>query len=486
MSGELRILILEDVATDAELMVDKLRDSGLDFTALHVSTPKGFLDALASFSPNLILSDYALPSFDGLSALRLTREKGIDVPFLFVSGAVGEERAVELLRQGATDYVLKDRLSRLGHAVSRALQEAEERRECARIERALQESEANYRTIFENTGTATLIVEDYGTILLVNRQFEHLSGYPKVDIENKMTWTDIVHPEDLEKARERRQADRTDTEGRIPNWEFRVIDRQGDIRDIMARMAAIPSTPRVVISLLDITHLRRAEQKILATNEMLRSLTSELVMTEERERRRIAVELHDHIAQTLALAKMEMDALSHRAAGSGMEASCGRISDMLRQSIQETRSLIREISPSVLYELGLNEAVLWLADQFQSKHGLDVNVADGLGNEELEQDLQVLLFRTVRELLMNVVKHARAGKAWVTLEQVADNIAVSVRDDGSGFHMSGSSQDEQEMGGFGLFSIRERVRHLGGRLIIESAEGKGTRVRLEVPKRNRT
>jgi signal transduction histidine kinase len=254
----------------------------------------------------------------------------------------------------------------------------------------------------------------------------------------------------------------------------------------MARMAAIPSTPRVVISLLDITHLRRAEQKILATNEMLRSLTSELVMTEERERRRIAVELHDHIAQTLALAKMEMDALSHRAAGSGMEASCGRISDMLRQSIQETRSLIREISPSVLYELGLNEAVLWLADQFQSKHGLDVNVADGLGNEELEQDLQVLLFRTVRELLMNVVKHARAGKAWVTLEQVADNIAVSVRDDGSGFHMSGSSQDEQEMGGFGLFSIRERVRHLGGRLIIESAEGKGTRVRLEVPKRNRT
>ncbi len=127
-----------------------------------------------------------------------------------------------------------------------------------------------------------------------------------------MTWTDIVHPEDLEKARERRQADRTDTEGRIPNWEFRVIDRQGDIRDIMARMAAIPSTPRVVISLLDITHLRRAEQKILATNEMLRSLTSELVMTEERERRRIAVELHDHIAQTLALAKMEMDALSHR------------------------------------------------------------------------------------------------------------------------------------------------------------------------------
>ncbi len=159
---------------------------------------------------------------------------------------------------------------------------------------------------------------------------------------------------------------------------------------------------------------------------------------------------------------------------------------MLRQSIQETRSLIREISPSVLYELGLNEAVLWLADQFQSKHGLDVNVADGLGNEELEQDLQVLLFRTVRELLMNVVKHARAGKAWVTLEQVADNIAVSVRDDGSGFHMSGSSQDEQEMGGFGLFSIRERVRHLGGRLIIESAEGKGTRVRLEVPKRNRT
>ncbi len=116
MSGELRILILEDVATDAELMVDKLRDSGLDFTALHVSTPKVFLDALASFSPNLILSTM-LSLLRRLSALRLTREKGIDVPFLFVSGGWGK-RAVELLRQGPR-LCPEGPAVAAGHAVSR-------------------------------------------------------------------------------------------------------------------------------------------------------------------------------------------------------------------------------------------------------------------------------------------------------------------------------------------------------------------------------
>jgi CheY-like chemotaxis protein len=127
-SEELTILLLEDVATDAELIRAELRREGLTFDARRVSTGDAFAEALETDAPDIILADYSLPTFDGLSALEMANERCPHVPVVFVSGAIGEERAIETLKQGATDYVLKDRLSRLGPAVKRALREAEERR----------------------------------------------------------------------------------------------------------------------------------------------------------------------------------------------------------------------------------------------------------------------------------------------------------------------------------------------------------------------
>ena len=134
MSKELRILILEDVPADAELMEDELKESGLTFVSKRVAAKASFIKACDEYRPDLILSDYSLPSFDGLSAMKLALERCPNVPFIFVSGALGEEMAIELLKKGATDYVLKNKLSRLGPAVSRALNEVEERKERKRVE----------------------------------------------------------------------------------------------------------------------------------------------------------------------------------------------------------------------------------------------------------------------------------------------------------------------------------------------------------------
>lgn len=141
MNKELCILILEDVPTDAELLKYELSEAGIPFIARCVATRSSFLKALDVFCPDLILSDYSLPSFNGLSALKIAREKCPEVPFIFVSGALGEELAIELLKQGATDYVLKSRLSRLVPAVCRALQEVEERNERRMAEEALRQRE---------------------------------------------------------------------------------------------------------------------------------------------------------------------------------------------------------------------------------------------------------------------------------------------------------------------------------------------------------
>ena len=262
MSRELKILILEDVPADAELMEEELTESGMTFRSKCVTTKTSFIGALQEFSPDIILSDYSLPSFDGLSALKIAREKCPDLPFIFVSGALGEEMAIELLKKGATDYVLKNRLSRLGPAVSRALSEVDERNERKRVENALRESEVRYRTIFENTGTATIIVDEDTTIVLANRQFEMLSGFSRSEIEGKQSWTKFVLKDDQEKVNDFKQPPGNHFKIPSDGYEFRIANRQGDTLDILANIAAIPLTKKSVMSLLDITERKKAEEAL--------------------------------------------------------------------------------------------------------------------------------------------------------------------------------------------------------------------------------
>ena len=141
MNNKLRILILEDTASDAELMEDELKQAGLDFIAKRVATKADFVKQLDEFLPDLILADYSLPGFSGKSALNIVVNQYPDIPFIFVSGALGEELAVELLKKGATDYVLKNNLLRLAPSVNRALKELAEHKERRKAEEDLKKSE---------------------------------------------------------------------------------------------------------------------------------------------------------------------------------------------------------------------------------------------------------------------------------------------------------------------------------------------------------
>ena len=141
MSDKLNVLIVEDVPTDAELMEYELQNAGMAFFAQRVETKEAYIAALSTFLPDIILSDYSLPTFDGITALQLTLERAPDTPFIFVSGALGEELAIDLLKKGATDYVLKSHISRLPVVVKRALREVEERKERERTQTELQRAQ---------------------------------------------------------------------------------------------------------------------------------------------------------------------------------------------------------------------------------------------------------------------------------------------------------------------------------------------------------
>ena len=230
-----------------------------------------------------------------------------------------------------------------------------------------------------------------------------------------------------------------------------------------------------------IVEYRRAQEKIDRYQRQLRKLASELSLSEERQRRAIAQDLHDHIGQALAFMRMRFLRLQGDAVFSGFSDSMADIMKLLDQTINSTRSLTFEISPPVLYELGLRAAFEWLAEQFGVKHDLNVTVqTDGL-IDRLPDDSRVVLFKSVHELLVNAVKHAEAREVTLTARVQADRAMIKVTDNGCGFEVDKLSETAVDSMTFGLFSIRERLEYMGGEMTIESQVGKGTEVTLIIP-----
>jgi PAS domain S-box-containing protein len=226
--------------------------------------------------------------------------------------------------------------------------------------------------------------------------------------------------------------------------------------------------------------LRSANVHIEARAAQLRALASELTLAEQRERRRIARFLHDNLQQLLVGAKLRVIPLNRSADESARDAGVA-VSALLDEAIQSSRSLTAEISPPLLYEQGLVQALSWLARWIAEKHGLSVEVSSEAIPTQLEEGMSILLFESVREILFNVVKHAGVSEARVDVRCTDGKLLIAVVDRGSGFDPESVRSTGASIGGFGLFSIRERLGLLGGEMEIESAPGRGTRVTLIAP-----
>jgi len=226
---------------------------------------------------------------------------------------------------------------------------------------------------------------------------------------------------------------------------------------------------------------RQAEQELLAHQAQLRLLASELSLTEERERQQLATDLHDVVGQNLAIAKIKLGALKESSPSSEFKRQADEIRELIDEAIQTTRTMTFELGSPVLHELGLEAALERLVEEICPQHNIEPHFEDDGEPKPLDDDVRVLLFRTARELLLNVAKHARAGNAWVSVRRLDENIEIRVRDDGVGF-----DRGESHGRGFGLFSVRERLDHLGGHIDVESGTGCGTQITLAAPLRHET
>jgi PAS domain S-box-containing protein len=232
----------------------------------------------------------------------------------------------------------------------------------------------------------------------------------------------------------------------------------------------------------DISQRRKIEQQLLDYQNRLRGLTAELTFAEERERRRIAVGVHDQIAQRLALMRLTLQSLAASCSDANLSGVLHGVCGEIQKAIEDAHSLTFELSNPVLYEVGFESAVeSWLAQQIQDRYGITCTFEADQHNLELGTDLKIALFQIVRELLTNVIKHAQAKHVEVRIRRVGDRAQVTVRDDGIGFEPSQAGRLNSRAGGYGLFSVREKLEYLGGNLKIESAPGRGTCISIAVP-----
>jgi signal transduction histidine kinase len=265
--------------------------------------------------------------------------------------------------------------------------------------------------------------------------------------------------------------------------EMAFQNREGANLICEVRLARLPSAKHQVIraSFMDISERRQAEKRHLEYQRRLRSLASELALTEERERKRIAMYLHDEVAQDLVATQMKLSELASEIDNKGVGQKIEIVQKMLGSAIEDTYTLTFELSLPILYELGLVPAIEWLGEKICESEGIRFRLIDDGLPKPLSNDIRSVCFDVTRELLRNVVKHAKASEASVTVRTEGAHLWIVIQDNGVGFDVAELTDMKRKDGGFGMFCVRERLENLHGSIRMESECGHGTRVTFCAP-----
>ena len=488
----LRVLLVEDSRDDADLLLLELDEGGFDVACTRVDTGETMRAALAGGSWDVAISDFNLPRFDTREALAVLREADADIPFIIVSGCIGEESAIALMKEGVSDFVMKDQLARLAPVIERELQDATARRERRQAQVALREREQRYRGIFDNVLDSIFLLEvtNDGRFrnLEVNPAFEKSSGMSSSALVGKFIEETV--PEETAQlviAKYRRCVEA----GTVTNEEI-TLELPSGIRHYHSSLIPVRDDSgrihRIIGISRDITERKQAERDLLKSRTELRELAAYLQTVREEERTRIARELHDELGQMLTGVKLDaMWVASHLPAGQPeMASKVAAMSGLIDETLDAMRRVAADLRPVMLDDLGLLAAVEWLTEEFGKRTGISVHLeidvehgeCDCQGGEgDLEATVATAVFRIVQECLTNVARHAEAGHVLISLGCHDDKLMLLLSDDGKGMPVDA----EGKRGSYGIIGMRERVHGLGGKLSLLSIPGEGTAVVAIIP-----
>ena len=486
MRDALRVLLVEDSPDDAELVLQELIRAGLQPDLRRVDSAAGIIEALAHQSWDIAISDYNLPGFSGGEALELVRQHSSYIPFIVVSGRIGEEEAVAMMKAGADDYVMKDRLIRLVPAMERSLREGYNRLQARMAQLALRESEAQFKAIVSNMPGMVFQLEfkedGRPAFTYVSDGCQPLLGFSAEQLRRSAAaFLDRIQPEDLSSCMASMQAARrrrTDW-----NWEGRIrLAATNEVKwvDLRSRSRLHDDASACWDGFVfNITQNKMADLEIRRSRSELARLSAHVEIVKEYERARIAREIHDDLGGTLTAIKIMLLRVAQGLAPDATQAlqRLHATESLVDSAMDVARRIASELRPGIL-DLGIVAAIEWQAAEFSKRMDMDCQLTCATKEIPLDNRISIAVFRTFQEALTNIAKHAGATRVEVELEADADSVQLQVHDNGRGI----ASEDLTKPHAFGVLGMRERARNLGGDAGVRRTRT-GTAVKLRLPRK---
>lgn len=466
MPDHLKILHLEDVLVEAELIHRELKKTGLSFEAKIVQTREEFEDGLKNFFPDLILSDHSMPDFDSVQALRVFKHCKLNIPFILVTGTVSEEFAVTCIQNGADDYILKSNLVRLSPAIESAIARKRAEMEFEKEERLL-------KAVLNSINVGILACNKEGMVTFLNPAIRQMHDILPELIEsgNGLEQNNLYHSDGkMAIQRDEMPLVKILNKGKLHNFEV-AFKPEGNnpVRYFLFNGEAILDGAGEVQGAVAAMH------EITEAKETERAIVHAIFEGQEQERKRFAEDLHDGLGQLLTSVQLNLSALDNEISGLGpnQKRLFELSNSILGEAIKETRSIAHNLMPRSL-ESGLIHALQELVGRMETKIKINFNIHGKA--RKLEQQVEVGLYRIAQELLNNIWKHAKATNIIFDLTYHKNRIRISVEDNGTGF----DHELIEKESGIGLANMFSRARMLGGSFHITSRPGRGTCVVVEV------
>jgi two-component system sensor histidine kinase UhpB len=475
-----RLLHVEDSPEDAELLRFELERAQGSFSITRVENEADYSAQLDSCPPDVILCDYALPHFSAERALELTRVRNLDVPFIIVSHHLDETAAVVAMQQGASDYLPKRDLGRLPKAIEAAVDRTQARREGMKAQEALCRSEAIRRGMLDTLPSSIALIDGDGTIIMVNKAWEGFDDgrgtVAREGLRRGDNYFDAITgamAEGIRAVVARRKP--------MFTMEYEIPRPTGPTWWVTIAMPLEGDAAATVVSHRDVTESVSGRAALQDANARLQTISKRMLALQEDERRAISRELHDDVGQTLGALKIGLHRLASAAPADApaLVDGCLQAAD---QALGKLRLLAMDLRPPQLDQLGLGDALEWLAQRQSAACGIRVACElDGF-DARPPPAVESACYRIVQEALNNAVRHAGASLVTIQVESDGASTKLIVSDDGRGFDVPAARVRVVRSGSMGLIGMEERAQLAGGGLTVRSAAGEGTTVSATFPR----
>ena len=478
MSALIKILFVEHDLQDVELLKHALKKGDINYISETVQTEQFYRTALTIFKPDIILSDFSFPLFDGPSIFQIREETTPETPFIFVSGAIGEETSVELIKKGVTDFVLKDKLFTLCTKIDRALRESNEKQQKTKTEQELIQSERRLARAQQVAHMGSWEYDFTANDILWSDETFRIHGLTTGQKRQSFaTALAFIHPEDRALVITKIKRGRSALCDFFVN--FRIVRKNGNIRHIYleSKLKHDPIGKPIGFHgiIQDVTETVLLENKLVEETLTRQNEVTEAVITaQENERAYIGRELHENINQILAVVNMYIQMANTYVKDRKMYLDKSHA--MIANVIEEIRKISKTLVIPTINFIGLFGSIKNLIYDLKLIHPIKLKfLVNNIPEEFLNEKLQLTIFRIVQEQINNILKHAKATEATINLSLNEGKLMLIISDNGNGCDTSAGKN------GVGIINIKSRAEAHRGKVSICSKPGKGFELKVVLP-----